>query len=78
MSRFLARYSLSNDTLDEARRAREAEWQSMHRRSDAEPAERALTPAAARTWFSPAALVRRVAALRPGSQRVAPGSRHRL
>jgi hypothetical protein len=78
MSRFLARYSLSNDTVAEARRAREAEWQSMHRRPDTRPAERALSPAAVPARFSLAALVRRVAALRPGSQRVAPRSRHRV
>jgi hypothetical protein len=78
MSRILARYSLSNDTLAEARRAREAEWQSMHRRPDTRPADRALTPAAASSRFSVAALVRRVAALRPRSQRVASRSRHRV
>jgi hypothetical protein len=79
MSRFLARYSMSNDTLAEARRAREAEWQSMHRRPDTQPADRTLTPAAAPSRFSLAALVRRVTTLRPGSQRLGESrSRHRL
>jgi hypothetical protein len=77
MSRFLARYSMTNDTLAEARRAREAEWQSMHRRPDTPPAERALTPAAAPARFSLIALVRRVAGLRPGSHADASRSRPR-
>ena len=78
MSRFLARYSMSNDKLDEAKHAREAEWQSMHRRPESRPAEPALKPAAAPARFSLAAIVRRVGALRPGSQRVASRSRHRV
>ena len=78
MSRFLARYSMSNDSLVEARRAREAEWQAMHRRPETRPGKRALTPAAGPARYSLVALVRRVAGLRPGSQRVAARSRHRL
>jgi hypothetical protein len=77
MSRFLARYSMTNDTLAEARRAREAEWQSMHRRPDGRPNERPLTPAAAPARFSLVALVWRVAGLRPGSNAVASRSRPR-
>ena len=77
MSRFLARYSMTNDSVAEARRANEAEWQTMHRRADARPRERAVTTVAAPARFSLIALVRRVAGLRPGSQRVASRSRHR-
>ena len=78
MSRFLARYSMTNDSLAEARRAHEAEWQAMHRRPDTRLRERAVTLAATPVRFSLVALVRRVAGLRPGSQGVAARSRHRL
>jgi hypothetical protein len=78
MSRFLARYSMTNDTLAEARRAREAEWQSMHRRPDGRANEPPRTPAAAPARFSLVALVRRVAGLRPGSHGVASRSRPRV
>ena len=52
MSRFLARYSMSNDGVAEARRAREAEWQAMHRQPDAPPSERAVMPPTATVRFS--------------------------
>jgi hypothetical protein len=77
MSRFLARYSMTNDGLAEARRAREAEWQTMHRRPDGRPSERAITPPVATARFSLIVLVRRVTGLRPGSPGAASRSRPR-
>ena len=78
MSRFLARYSLTNDSLAEVRRAHEAEWRAMHRRPDTRPRDRAVTLSATPARYPLVALVRRVAGLRPGSQGVAARSRHRL
>jgi len=78
MSRFLARYSMTNDGVAESRRAREAEWQAIHRRLVPPPSERTVTPPAAPAGFSLVRLVRRVAGLRPGSQGVASRSRHRV
>jgi hypothetical protein len=77
MSRFLARYSMTNESVAESRRAREAEWQAMHRQPDTPPNERAVTPVEGTSRFSLITLVRRVAGLRPGSQRLTSRSRHR-
>jgi hypothetical protein len=67
MSRVLARFSIVDDTVAEARRAREEEWRAMHRRPDAPPEPRPSVSDATGTRFSLGWIAKRVTGPRPGS-----------
>lgn len=66
MSRVLARYTIVNDTVADARRAEDAAWLDLHRRPDALP-DPAATPEPERSSrLTMGSFVRRLTGLRTG------------